>query len=277
MAAQTEMLLSCACLQLRTYYLFEASASEVRQEALIKAYSTSLILISRFDIADTHSNFIKFAPNYFSHILGMAAIFVMKIVSSSYSHYVDVEGGKRAFNTVLSLMRKSSVEDNDLKGRMSKILGQLWGVHYSDPTRREQAPSLTIKSRFSASILHDSLWLWRERFGGQGDSVAPPPQPEAVSISPRPPTPPPHCLDTNLVSHSSPRVPPSDFISRNVGTQLRQDHLGPLGDLTYDLDMAQEEHDWMWHVGFPSLIPGNLDFYPTTSALGFVQQNQMQR
>jgi hypothetical protein len=89
MAAQTEILLECAHLQLRTYSPFEESASEIRQEALTKAYSTSLILISRFETADTNSNFVSFAPDYFSHILGMAAILVMKIASSSYSRYID--------------------------------------------------------------------------------------------------------------------------------------------------------------------------------------------
>jgi hypothetical protein len=175
-------------------------------------------------------------------------------------------------------MRKCSVEENDLNGRMSKILAQLWGVHYSDPAKKEQAPSLTIKSRFCASILHDSLWLWRERFGGQGGSATPPSQPGPGPPSPRQTTPPPPRLDrsadTNLVSSSSPPVPPSDFISPNLSPQLRQDHLVPAGHLGYgpnalstdylpfDLDMGQEAQDWMWHVGFPLVIAGNPDFYP---------------
>ena len=296
MAAQTEILLSLACLQLRIYYLFEASAPDLRKEALIKSYHASLVLISKVDIADTHSSFVKFAPNHFSHILGMAAILVMKIVNSSYSQYIDLESGRRAFNTVLSLMRKCSIEDNDLKGRMSKILAQLWGVHRSDPARRDQPPSLTIKSRFCASILHDSLWLWRERFGGQAYTGAPPPPPPPSSpppvgpVSTLPPLsshPPP--LDTSPGPHSLPPGPAADFISHDAGTQLPQDHLGPLEHLTYrpndpsadylyhDLDMAQEEHNWMWNVGFPSVLPGNLDFYPTTSALDFTEQNQAQQ
>ena len=292
MSAYIDIFLSSACLQLRTYYLFEAPVSESRKHALIKAYSTSLILISKIDVADTNSNFTKYAPYYFSHILWMAAILVMKIVSSSYSRYVDVEGGKGAFNTVLSLMRKCSVEDNDLKGRMGKILAQLWSVHQSDTARREQEPGLTIKSRFGASILHDSLWLWRERFGGQRDSVAPPPpgRPVSASLSPRSAGPPRQgmTLDSNSSPHAPP-LAPLGYISPNFSVQPPQDLQGRISNLSYgsnslppdyiayDLDMVQEERDWMCQVGYPSVMSGDLDFYSTTSALGYASQNQMQQ
>lgn len=46
-------------------------------------------------------------------------------------------------------------------------MAQLWTVHHSRTVRREQEPNLTVKSRGGVSVLHDGLWTWREKFGGQ--------------------------------------------------------------------------------------------------------------
>ena len=220
-------------------------------------------------------------------MVGLAAILVMKIVSSSYFQYVDVEGGRRAFNTAISLLRKCSVEDNDLKGRMSKILAQLWGVHLSDRAMRDQVPSLRIKSRFCTSMLHDSLWLWREKFGGPGYSAAPQPPSGPESTSSKSGISPAQRLDTSVDYNLPMSVPSSNFVPPEIRTQEAQDDLAlsdhlnyaqsgqSAGFLQYDYDMAQEEHDWMWNLGLSSMLPENLDFYPTTSDLGFIPQNQM--
>lgn len=166
-AATNQIRLTMACLQLRIYYFFMPLAVDIRKQGLLKAYTTALTLISRVSDADVKWDFIKYAPNGIVHVLTVAAILLMKIISSSYSRYVDVESGKSAFNSVLSMHRRASVEDNDLRGRAGKILAQLWSVHQSLAVRREQEPTLNIKTRLGASVLHDSLWMWREEFGGQ--------------------------------------------------------------------------------------------------------------
>jgi hypothetical protein len=66
---------------------------------------------------------------------------------------------------------------NTVRGRGGKILAQLWTVYNSRTVRREQEPSLRIKSRFGASVLHDGLWAWREEFGGQASPQSGPSQP----------------------------------------------------------------------------------------------------
>ncbi|KAJ5611379.1 hypothetical protein N7510_008098 [Penicillium lagena] len=94
-------------------------------------------------------------------------MFILKVQDSSYAGLLDVEGGKRAFNTAISLLRRASLEDNDLPGRTSKILAQLWAGQGSSKQTTEE-PSLQLRTRLAASLLHDSLWTWRKRFGGQG-------------------------------------------------------------------------------------------------------------
>ena len=218
-------------------------------------------------------------------MVGLAAILVMKIVGSSYSQYVDVEDGRRAFNAAISLLRKCSVEDNDLKGRMSKILAQLWSVHLSDRAMRDQVPSLRIKSRFCTSMLHDSLWLWREKFGGPGYSAVPQPSSGPESTLSKSSTSPARHLDTSVDYNPPLSVPSSDLVPSEIRTPAAQDHLAPSDHLIYgqngqsadflhyDYDVAQEEHDWMWNLGLSSMLPENLDFYPISPALDFIPQN----
>jgi transcriptional regulatory protein LEU3 len=169
--------LNMACLQLRVYYFFESPVSETRKQGLLRAYNTALNLISKVADADTKGDFIRYAPNVFSLTLNTSGMLIMKIINSSYSRYVDTEGGKLAFNKVLALLRRASLEDNDVRGRGGKILAQLWTLHHSRIVRREQEPSLRVKSRFGASVLHDGLWAWREEFGGQAGPQSGPSQP----------------------------------------------------------------------------------------------------
>lgn len=167
-----------ACVQLRTYYFFMSSGTDVRKQGLLKAYAAAVTLISKAAEADETWNFTQFAPSGFIQVLTIAAMMLMKIVNSSYARYIDTEEGKRTFNTAISLLRKSSVEDNDLQGRVNKIIAQLWNLHRNLNLRKEGEPTVHIKTRWGASLLHDSLWMWREEFGGQ---KAPPPNLDATA------------------------------------------------------------------------------------------------
>ena len=99
-------------------------------------------------------------------MLILATIILLKILKSDYSQFVDSFAGKRMYNSSLLLLRSCSVENNDNVGRASKILTQLWGVQKS-LTVGEEEPSLCVRTRLGASVLHDALWLWRQEFGGQ--------------------------------------------------------------------------------------------------------------
>jgi transcriptional regulatory protein LEU3 len=154
--------------------------TDVRKQGLLKAYAAAVTLITNAADADEKWNFILFASSGFTQVIVVAAMALMKVVNSSFSRYIDIEDGKHAFNTAISLIRKSSVEDNDLPGRVSKIIAQLWYLHRSLNQRKEEEPTVNIKTRWGASLLHDSLWTWREEFGGQ---KAPPQTSNAATLS----------------------------------------------------------------------------------------------
>ncbi|KAJ5894890.1 hypothetical protein N7495_006581 [Penicillium taxi] len=123
-------------------------------------------LLNKLQQLDTTSNFMKHCPSEYFRTVFLAAVFILHLADSSFSSILDVEGGKIAFNTALLLMRRTSLEDNDMPGRISKILAQLWSLQGSSE-QSKQEPHLKLKTRLSASLVHDQMWKWRERFGGQ--------------------------------------------------------------------------------------------------------------
>ncbi|KAJ5124317.1 uncharacterized protein N7515_008142 [Penicillium bovifimosum] len=160
------ILLDGVGLELRVFYFPEICIPEIRRKGLLRAYNTAQALIVKIRAADEATNLMSYSPSAFYRLTILAALVILKIINSSYSNFVDTESGKSTFISALSLIRQSSVEDNDLPGRASKILAQLWSFQ-SQRYRNIEDPSIRLTTRSSASVLHDSLWMWRDRFGGQ--------------------------------------------------------------------------------------------------------------
>lgn len=117
-------------------------------------------------------------------ICAAGAVYISKVVHSAYRPYVDVDRGKHAFNVCLFVLRQCSVEDNDLPGRSSKVVSQLWSIHQAQAGDYSEPPTLKIASRMLFSIVYDGVWLWREKFGGQPANGAPSFPPPFIPSSP---------------------------------------------------------------------------------------------
>jgi hypothetical protein len=164
--ASQQILLDMVSLQLGTFYFFMKEHTEVRKLGLLKAYTTAVSVISKSVEADKSWGFLKNVPNGYLQILCTGAILVMKIVHSSYSQYIDVDEGKRVFDSIVALKLTAPDKDSyrdDLRDRIRRILEQLWSLHHSLTLAREQEPSLRVKSRLGASVLHDALWTFRDQ------------------------------------------------------------------------------------------------------------------
>ncbi|MCJ1404154.1 hypothetical protein MMC11_007379, partial [Xylographa trunciseda] len=145
-------------LQLRSFYFIAALPAEYRKSGLLKAFTTAMHLIAAVDAAHSNFKLLDHCPFLIPRILSIAAIMLLKIINSSYVVYVDHVAGKQAFTSCLRLLRRASVEDNDLPGKASRVMAQLWGVHRSFVAERLEEPNLKLKSRLGASVLHS----WKE-------------------------------------------------------------------------------------------------------------------
>ena len=178
----------------------------------------------------------------------------MKIIHSNYFKYIDTEGGKRSFDTVLTMFRKGSIENGDLRGRIGKILTQLWSFHQSCAAKSiQEEPKLNLKTRLGASLLHDSLWAWREEFGGQRGAV----RATVPSAS----------TQDYLKSSARPSTVISNIDDTGPGSvdseMLPQENFNPavptLEQTNFDFDV--QDMDWLWDVGFPSFLPVDFNSY----------------
>jgi hypothetical protein len=246
-------------LQLRIYYFFISTSHDIRRQGLLKAYTTSLHLISKATKANEKWEFIKYAPDGYSQFLVLAAVLVMRIIHSTYSKYIDIEEGKAAFDALLWMFRKASIEKDDLRGRIGKILTQLWSFHQSRVVKSvQEEPRLNIKTKPGASLLHDSLWTWREEFGGQRDVVKAAVPNASTNAS------------TQKALTDSER---SSACNSNINTG-KQESLAPhiVPQHTFDpgipnpleepnANFEVPDMDWLWDVCFPSFLPMDFNSY----------------
>ncbi|KAJ9630069.1 hypothetical protein H2204_008724 [Knufia peltigerae] len=253
-----EIMFLYASLQLRCYYFLESYARASSREGILKAYRSAVDVIWRCHKRDTDTQLFRRGPVIFRNALSIASVFVLKTLRSSNSQLVDAEEGRRAFNVSLSLLRKCSIEDNDLPGRFSKILSQLW---CATPPESSPQRGLNVTSRLGGSVLHDTLWTWREKFGGQARDGQ---RPQVSAFSgPR----------TSAPSSSNrtwPGASPDEQGHRkdvsHPTTSIGQPHHEQSAPLSgncdmVDLDLDSElNNDWFWNeAGLSSLLTTDFD------------------
>lgn len=161
---ENSILLDGAGLHLYIFYLMEPSGPPNRKTALLRGYSLAIGLIRRVSDLGVESDFVRYAPQAQFQVLSLAAMLILKLSFSNYSTFIDVDEGKRTFHIAAQMIRETSLEDNDLQGRMSKILTQLWSGYARIGSFNEE-PSLKLRTRLAASLLHDLLWTWRDAYG----------------------------------------------------------------------------------------------------------------
>ena len=161
-SAVNQVYLHCARLYLRIYYFFD-----VTPETVLKAYETAEALVSSVTAADSSWDLLLYAPSYIFRMMFNAATVHWKVLQSSYADLVDADVGRQRLSSTILALRKCSVKNNDIAGRQSEILTQMWLI----PKRPNDAPSLYSRGRFGASLTYDVLCQWRDQFGEKSDGV----------------------------------------------------------------------------------------------------------
>ncbi|KAK9488321.1 hypothetical protein V1527DRAFT_457600 [Lipomyces starkeyi] len=159
-------------------YSFLDEDLESNLDGLTLAYQAAIEMIAFAEtldvsiIPDGKYSKLLYLPTYIELDIVLAAFIIMKLQFSSLSEALDVTSGKRHFASAIAIMRKSSIKDNDFPIRVSTIMFQLWKLHSKDKLDairdgRPQyiSPRLKLRSRMATSVLFDSIWVWRERYG----------------------------------------------------------------------------------------------------------------
>jgi hypothetical protein len=277
-----------AVFQFRGYWLLEPEETACRRAGVIRAYDNAIELATEIQSGDSSGSPFKLSPWAVYMTCLAAAVFISKVVHSSYQSYIDVEAGKRAFNTCLAILRQCSVEDNDLPGRGSRLTVQLWNIHQGQTEEHQKPPTLKLASRMFYSVVYDSMWFWREKYGGlpmNGAPSLPPPFIPTVLVSPNLPSPAqsPDRPTTNLRNK-----PSENSINMAIQTLPPADLQLPLADVLHTRNPSSseepttavnEDFDALWDIGF--LNPNGMnfglpltDFDMATNEHAWLQENE---
>lgn len=161
--------LHIARLQLRTYYL-RCPEDEMFALNLTKIYTTAIQIIEMTSKLDNEINLASFCPHHIYRMSALAASVLLRILKTRVSMYIrDQQAGRVSYFQEIALLKKMSVHNNDMPGRMAGIFSDLWTSEKAFKPKGDgiASPALRIQSRLSMSLLHDTMWWWREEFGDQ--------------------------------------------------------------------------------------------------------------
>jgi len=161
--------LQIARLQLRIYYL-RCPEDEMFSLNLTKIYTTAIQVIEMTGRLDSEINLASFCPHQIYRMSALAASVLLRILKTRISKYIrDQQAGKVSYFQEIALLRKMSIHNNDMPGRMAGIFAQLWTSQKAFKPKGDgiASPEVRIQSRLSMSLLHDTMWWWREEYGDQ--------------------------------------------------------------------------------------------------------------
>lgn len=154
--------------------LFSDQDSATRRGAVLEALSTAVQFVDALRRGDELSVPVRYSPFLVLRLCLSAAVFISKVLHSSYRPYLDYALGRDTFSACISIFKQCSTEDNDMDGRATTMLAQLWAIHRDRfEASPDIVPRLSVKSRSFFSIVHDGLWEWRDRYAGKPSNGAP--------------------------------------------------------------------------------------------------------
>ncbi|EXJ68009.1 uncharacterized protein A1O5_08624 [Cladophialophora psammophila CBS 110553] len=164
-------------LHLHAFYLFDEPTALGYLERIVALYSTATSVIEHVRNLDSRSqDFLRFCPLFCYEAFLCAVFILLKVVKNDYfAAIIDADSGKGLINFSVSALRKISVVNNDLPGRLSDVIAYLWT--HPNPSLMGgigmDGLQLKVRSRMSMSIVYDSLWRWREQFRTEAESADP--------------------------------------------------------------------------------------------------------
>ncbi|EXJ80927.1 hypothetical protein A1O3_07215 [Capronia epimyces CBS 606.96] len=164
-----------------------APSSYIDSADLITLYTDACTLIELTNELDEEEQFAEFGPSASQSVLTHAALIVLRVGRSHIAGSLDEKRGRKCYFTAIQLSKKHSVRSDDISARVTIILSQLWTskMVITQPDGTPDSLWLRCRNRLGLSLSFDSLWLWRQEFGGHPnpyDGVEVPANPFQASL-----------------------------------------------------------------------------------------------
>ncbi|OAP60578.1 hypothetical protein AYL99_05580 [Fonsecaea erecta] len=162
-------------LHLHAFYLFDDPSALGYLERIVTLYATATAVIEHVRELDHQSrDFLQFCPLFCYEAFLCAAFVLLKVVKNDYfAAMIDAGLGKMLITFSVTALRRMSVANNDLPGRLSDVLAYLWT--HPNPSilggSGMDGLQLKVTSRMSMSVVYDLLRRWREQFRAEAENV----------------------------------------------------------------------------------------------------------
>ncbi|UKZ96419.1 uncharacterized protein TrAFT101_011211 [Trichoderma asperellum] len=169
----TRCYLAAARLHLHSFYLLDESSVDGYSDRIVVLYQTAYSLIEQcLGMDNEESGFFHYCPFFCYQVFVSAAFIILKVMMNGYfEKLLDVESGKKLLDAAISSLRKMSVANNDLPGRLSDVIGFFCTLANPRVISGDSVDDLRlrVRNRLSMSIVYDSLWEWRKHFQSDGN------------------------------------------------------------------------------------------------------------
>ncbi|KAI9781289.1 MAG: hypothetical protein M1839_006082 [Geoglossum umbratile] len=169
--------LRTAELHLRLSAFFDSSTARDYDQAITALYyATVAFLEGALKLESQDGGVLSYCSNYILQMIVASGFTLLKLLNSFFASHINLSQGKMLFNSTVSAIRRISVQNNDLPGRLAEVLAQMWrgggaGARNGAPPGNDEMESplqLKVRCRMSMSLVFDSVWRWREEFQAKG-------------------------------------------------------------------------------------------------------------
>lgn len=157
-----------ARVHLLTYYFMDSSRIEYfeLQKGLVRLYNAAIALVNHAQSCQLKSQtFIKYLPGVYILNIWQASCIIGKLSHSSLKKVIDLGSGRQSYLAAISLAAKASVLKHDMAHRSSGIMRNMWQLFATLDEKKLASLGINIRTRMSASVFFDSLYLLREQVG----------------------------------------------------------------------------------------------------------------
>jgi len=163
-----KLVLYASRIHLLTYNFLDTDlvANFELKRGFIKSYNAASALIQHIkESQDRDPDFVNRLPTAYILTIWQATVIIARLVNSIYKSILDVGTGKTLYQTAITLIMKASVMKHDLAYRSCGIMKSTWNLFRALDEAEGGELKVTVRSRMSASVFFDSLWVLRERCG----------------------------------------------------------------------------------------------------------------
>ena len=150
-------------LHLKLSAFFDPPDARTFKQDLHELYSATIIFLN----TALGSPYLAHVGMYMVQMILAGGFTLLKLLNSFFKAHTDIDYARSLFNQTIQAIRKTSIYNNDLPARLAEVLAQLWRSYGAGmretPTEADDSLQLRVRARLSASVVHDSVWRWREQ------------------------------------------------------------------------------------------------------------------